>query len=74
MPLVLQKQTLRNLVFHLTDKIPIDDFKEDVNEGGMWKLGSIVLSSAEYGFAETINSLVEDIIELKERITKLELK
>ena len=57
----------------LIDKIPIDKFKQDPTEG-LYKLGSICLTAAEFGFAESINQIIDELHSLGERITKMELR
>ena len=51
----------------IPNKIPLDDFKQDATGESLdWKLGSVILSSAEYGFAETINQIIEHLKSLEE--------
>ena len=64
----------------LVSKIPIEDFRQDANDG-LWKLGSMCLTSPEYGFAEKYNQIIDvilkqedEILELRERVMRLELK
>ena len=48
-------------------KIPLDDFKQDTTGESLdYKLGSVVLSPAEYGFAETINQIIEHLKSIEE--------
>ena len=44
----------------------MDEFRQAPDDG-LWKLGSISLTAAEYGFAETINQIIKEITELSER-------
>ena len=51
----------------IPDTIPLDKFKQDVTGESLdWKMGSISLTSAEFGFAETINQIIEHLKTLEE--------
>ena len=59
----------------MVDKIPVDGFKQDPNgENTDWHLGSIVLTSSEYGFAETLNQIIDEMREIKDKVMRLELR
>ncbi len=55
------------------DKIPIDKFKQD-SATGEYKLGSLVLSPSELAGAQKDNEIIDHLIELSVRLTKLENK
>lgn len=51
----------------IPDKIPLDDFKQDsTGESLNYSLGSVILTPAEYGFAETLNQIIEHLKSIEE--------
>ena len=55
------------------DKIPIDKFKQDSNTGE-YKLGTLVLSVNELANAQKINDLIDELVKVSDRLTKVENK
>lgn len=46
------------------DKIPLDDFKEDILDN-TFHLGTVVLTKSEYGLAEKLNQIIDYLNELE---------
>ncbi len=55
------------------DKIPIENFKQDPSNGS-YKLGTLVLTAVELANAQKVNDVIDNMIILSERLTKLENK
>jgi len=54
-------------------KLPTDLLKQDPTTGN-YKLGGIEMTPAEYALASSINEIKDEIVSLKERVSKVEGK
>ena len=57
----------------LDHQIPLEKFHQDPNTG-LWRFGSIEMTSAEYTILYELDAIRREMISLKERITKIEGK
>lgn len=55
------------------EEIPVDLLKQNPDTG-MYSYGGIEMTASEYIFAQAVNDMKKEIIELKDKITKLEGK
>lgn len=57
----------------LDEKMPLELMKQDP-ESGLYKLGGIEMTPSEYTMALQINEIKEELVNIKERLSKVEGK